>query len=526
MTAISDKYAQLGGLGGLLGPLIGPETAAANGGLKQEFQRGAIYWHPNAGAWEVHGAIRAAWLALGGEGSVLGYPLSDETAAPDNIGRFNDFQNCSMYWHPNTGAWEVHGPIRDRWRALGGPSSTLGYPLTHETSAPDGRGRFNHFQRGSIHWTPETGAQEVFGAIRSRWAELGWERSIVGYPTMPPYTETRNREAFLVAQFKAGRIELNQATQRVIVWKSPAAASPNYRVPLVAYQVSDDDGSRPCAITVDSVQQWVSEANRVFAAAGIEFVYDGVLRELRDTQVNNVTGEAYPFWPTVRDKLNNLAAQDRAVVVVHRADIGGGFSSSTYDFVAMSFFDPALNALSILAHELGHHFGLPHTFSRIFATQQEAEDFVLGGGRLADLDGDVPIISDTPPDPYITELGDAVTVNAVTLAGQAVALARRNIMSYWHHDGRGQLSAQQISRVRSLVLERKSRYLDVTVVSAVDCPALVARIDALKTRLAELIADRDAEADPFLRRRYAASINIVRGDIAVATNAARFAGCL
>jgi len=527
MTAISDKYAQLGGQAGFLGQQLGPEGPATNGGMKQEFQGGAIYWHPSTGAWEVHGLIRAAWLTLGGEGGAFGYPLSDETAAPDGIGRFNDFQNCSIYWHPSTGAWEVHGLIRHRWRELGGPSSVLGYPRTHETSTPDGRGRFNHFEHGSIYWTPATGTHEVSGPIRSRWAELGWERSFVGYPTMPPVTETRNRESFLVAHFEAGRIELNQTTQRVIAWKSPSDAAPNYRVPLVAYRVSDDDGSRPCAITVDGVQQWVAEANRVFAAAGVEFVYDGVLRDLRDTQVNKMTGEGDPFWPTVRDKLNNLAAQERAVVVVHRAEIGGGFSWSTYDFVAMSFFDAVnLNALSILAHELGHHFGLPHTFSRIFATQQEAEDFVLGGGQLADLNGDVSLVTDTPPDPHITELVDAVTVNAITLAGQAVPLARHNIMSYWNHAGRGQLSAQQINRVRGLVLERKNRYLNVTVVGGPDCPVLLARINALKDRLAELIAERDAEDDPFLRRRYAAPIMSLEWQIATATTGARHAGCL
>ena len=141
-----------------------------------------------------------------------------------------------------------------------------------------------------------------------------------------PYTEVRNRIAFLVALFQHGKIEVNSVTQRVHVEKFASAATPNYSVPVVAYRVSDDDGSRPCAITVDGVQQWVDEANRVYAAAGITFAYDGALLELRDTQVNNLTGEDDPSWQSAKDRLNQLAAQHRSVVVVHRALIGGGFS--------------------------------------------------------------------------------------------------------------------------------------------------------------------------------------------------------
>lgn len=527
MTAISDKYAQLGGTTGFLGAAVTAEISAANGGLKQEFQNGTIYWHTRTGAFEVHGSIRARWLALGGEGSVFGYPTSDETPTPDGVGRFNNFENASVFWHPSTGAFEVHGLIRDRWLAMGGTSSMLGYPMTNESATPDGVGRYNHFQNGSVYWTPATGAHEVYGAIRVRWAELRWERGLLGYPTSAPYEQSRNRDKFLITEFQRGKVELNLTTQRVLVEKFATATSPNYSVPVVAYRVSDDDGSRPCAITVDGVQQWVDEANRIYAAAGIRFVYDGILRELQDTEVNNVTGEDYPAWQSVKDKLNRLAANHRSIVLIHRAQIGGGFSWITYDFVAMSFFDSVhLNALSILAHELGHHLGLPHTHARNFQTIQEAEDYLLSTGNLDDLDGDRTIIDDTSPDPYIVEMHDKLSLDAVTLGGQAVSLARKNIMSYWDHGGKGQLSHSQIDRIRALVLERRARYLNVTVITPIDCIDLLAQIAALQARLAELIAERDAEPDPFLRRRYAAPIARLRNEIRALTGRARTAGCI
>ncbi len=53
---------------------------------------------------------------------------------------------------------------RDRYNNLGGAAGPLGLPLTDETGTPDGIGRFNHFQGGSIYWTPATGAAMVRGS--------------------------------------------------------------------------------------------------------------------------------------------------------------------------------------------------------------------------------------------------------------------------------------------------------------------------------------------------------------------------
>jgi uncharacterized protein with LGFP repeats len=105
---------------------------------------------------------------------------SDEGPMPDGRGRSRDFDNGSIYWTPETGAHEVHGDIRVKYAQT---SRWIGYPTTDETGTPDGVGRFNHFEHGSIYWTPETGAHEVHGAIRDCWAQMGWERSELGYPT-------------------------------------------------------------------------------------------------------------------------------------------------------------------------------------------------------------------------------------------------------------------------------------------------------------------------------------------------------
>ena len=111
----------------------------------------------------------------------FGAPTTDELAAPDGIGRFRHYQNGSLYWSPGRGAHLVYGSIRAKWAELGWERG-FGYPLTDECGTPDGVGRFNHFQSASIYWTLQTGAHEVHGAIREKWASLGWERSYLGYP--------------------------------------------------------------------------------------------------------------------------------------------------------------------------------------------------------------------------------------------------------------------------------------------------------------------------------------------------------
>ena len=58
----------------------------------------------------------------------------------------------------------------------------LGAPLNMALSCPDGVGRYRHFERGSIHAHPATGAHETHGAIRDAWATTNWEQGWLGYP--------------------------------------------------------------------------------------------------------------------------------------------------------------------------------------------------------------------------------------------------------------------------------------------------------------------------------------------------------
>jgi uncharacterized protein with LGFP repeats len=183
-NAINEHYNASPALQRALGAPVTDELSCPDhvGRFRHYANNGSIYWTPATGPWAVWGRIRELWSAMGWETSLLGYPVTDESPCPDGVGRFNHFQGGSIYWTEDTGAHEVHGAIRDLWSGMGWERSALGYPVGDEFACPDGVGRFSHFQGGSIYWTPATGAHEVHGAIRETWASLGWERSPLGYP--------------------------------------------------------------------------------------------------------------------------------------------------------------------------------------------------------------------------------------------------------------------------------------------------------------------------------------------------------
>ena len=195
--AIQAKYQSVGGPRSFLGSPVGGENPIA-GGLEQDYATGSIYWSSSTGAHEVHGSIWKHYQSLGGPASVLSFPTTDQTPTPDGVGRYNHFAGPpgwggSIYWTDSTGAWEVHGAIRAKWASLGWERSVLGYPVSDETPTSDGIGSFNNFSGppgwgGSIYFRPSTGVHEVHGAIRAYWSSQGKEKSRFGYPTTDEFT--------------------------------------------------------------------------------------------------------------------------------------------------------------------------------------------------------------------------------------------------------------------------------------------------------------------------------------------------
>jgi peptidoglycan/xylan/chitin deacetylase (PgdA/CDA1 family) len=219
VTAIQHRHEALGGIQGHLGMPLTPEYALArDAGRFVRYQGGSIYWTARSGAHEVRGAIRDRWGALGWENGLLAYPLTDELPTPHVFGRFNHFQGGSVYWSPPTGAHEVYGDIRARWAALGWENGVLGFPTSGEQ--PASHGRRSEFQRGSIYWSVATNAHEVYGDIRRAYVGLGAERSALGFPTSGEFDVPGGRRN----TFTGGTISWDRATRAVTVTYFPAGS--------------------------------------------------------------------------------------------------------------------------------------------------------------------------------------------------------------------------------------------------------------------------------------------------------------
>jgi len=191
-------------------------------GCYRRYKYGNIYATSKIGAWEIHGSIKNKWGSLGWENGFLGYPLSDEETTPDGIGRYNHFQGGSIYWTPATGAHEVHGLIRSKWSSMGWERSYLGYPESDERTTPDGAGRYSRFQGGSIYYHPTHGTHPVPADILSEWASEGYEQGSYGYPTQDPVCDSYN---YCTQKFQFGTIS-NRPDSGVEYCEKPFIFSP------------------------------------------------------------------------------------------------------------------------------------------------------------------------------------------------------------------------------------------------------------------------------------------------------------
>jgi hypothetical protein len=160
-----------------------PAGAVQESGQVRPCIEGLVCWGVGAEAHEVHGGILAKYLSLGGPTGWLGYPTTDETDTPDGAGRFNQFERGTIFWSSGSGACEVHGQILASYLSLGGPSGPLGYPTTDESGTSDGAGRFNQFEHGSIYYASGAGAHEVHGEILAMYLSEGGPTGWLGYPT-------------------------------------------------------------------------------------------------------------------------------------------------------------------------------------------------------------------------------------------------------------------------------------------------------------------------------------------------------
>ncbi|WP_432563924.1 hypothetical protein [Kineococcus sp. SYSU DK003] len=204
--AIAGKYTSIGAVTSRLGSCVTDELPVARDGRAEFFQGGSIYWSRATGAHVLVGGIQAAYAGRGWENSVLGFPTTDEFGPLMRGGYGQHFQNGSLYWTPATGGVVVRGAFHRHWASSGWENSALGYPLRDEVALRDGA--VQPFERGALYWSPATGAHAVLGAIFAAYAQRGYEWGDLGYPVTDEYDVPGGRRS----DFQFGTITWNAAT--------------------------------------------------------------------------------------------------------------------------------------------------------------------------------------------------------------------------------------------------------------------------------------------------------------------------
>lgn len=108
---------------------------------------------------------------------------SEEKKTPDGKGRFVEYENAAIYWHPKTGAFAIpRGGIYEAYAARGWEAGELGYPVrVHAVLDGGGVQAFEHGVLYVKNGGDPKGAI-VKGVIGSRWASEGYENGPLGWP--------------------------------------------------------------------------------------------------------------------------------------------------------------------------------------------------------------------------------------------------------------------------------------------------------------------------------------------------------
>jgi uncharacterized protein with LGFP repeats len=207
-SAITLAFEASGGAGGPMGAATMTEhvcgTVEGTQYCERSFTNGEIIWTPivEGGARLIHGPVHTAWKA-GGSYSTFGFPTTHTTCGLANDGCRQHFMHSNLYWSTGTGAVAMRGALRTAYLSVGEESGVLGYPTADQVCGTAGRCR-QTFQGGTLVTEPAAPTRLVPGDVEDVWAAQGYESGPLGYPTTGLICGLRNGGCGQV--FQGGRV--------------------------------------------------------------------------------------------------------------------------------------------------------------------------------------------------------------------------------------------------------------------------------------------------------------------------------
>lgn len=227
-------------------------------------------------------------------------------------------------------------------------------------------------------------------------------------------------------------------------------------VPIKPFVVRKSDGSG--GVTLGDLNQTLVNLNNTFKEMNVEFFFSkSGISYIDDSKFFNFSNkdESLLADPNdVNDAIN--------IYFLNSIQIDGFGESGGYAYYPgadaytnrIFVINAAAKGGHMLSHELGHYFGLVHTFER----EGGLEFVTRGQGSNCSYTGDR--ICDTPADPYGLT---GVTIEACTYTGtikdpngDAYAPPLDNIMSYYNHCAQN-FTAAQFERMRTGLKVRESQ---------------------------------------------------------------------
>ncbi len=127
--------------------------------------------------------IAIKYQDMGQNGSILGRATSPERDAARG-GRYRRFERGTIFYRSNVGANALHGAMNTAHRGLGGASGPLGYPRHDVRATGDGNGLVVRFENGSLYQTSRSATPvPVHEPVDTDFRNRGGPTGSVGYPT-------------------------------------------------------------------------------------------------------------------------------------------------------------------------------------------------------------------------------------------------------------------------------------------------------------------------------------------------------